>query len=289
MKLFADVFRSRRILLAVFAISLVGGSVMAVEAPPTVRVLFVGNSYTYFNKMPEMFDAMCASTGVLKPLVGSVTDGGLNLADHVRRNELVRALTNGARSDGKPWDVMVLQNQSVLSAAAAVDPNVAAGWAQAATTITTMAKQSNPNMLVILFQTWARHPKVWKNGGADIPMMGENAEVMHQRVRGSVQAVFNAVQPHLADTQVRMLISPVGDFWKQASADLPAVEIYNEDGTHPNPAGSWLTALTILGTVGGRDCIEKCSWTGEVPTADAKSLKKVLLDHPEIFANATQP
>lgn len=287
MRLFARAFQTSPLLCILLL--LLNLCPAKAEEAPTVRVLFVGNSYTYFNNMPDMFDAMCASTGLLKPLVGSVTDGGLNLADHVRRNDLAIALTNGARSDGKPWDVLVLQHQSVLSASAAVDPAGLTSWAQAAATITSMARQRNPNILIVLFETWARHPKVWETGKADVPLMGPNPEVMHQRVRSSVQAVFNAVQSQIAETQSRILISPVGDFWQQSRSSLPAIELFNDDGTHPNPTGSWLTALTILGTIGGRDCIQKCDWTGDIPVQKTKQLKSLLLDHPEIFSNAAKP
>ena len=93
----------------------------------------------------------------------------------------------------------------------------------------------------------------------------------------------------MKDSAARILISPVGDFWYRSSKDLPGVPLHRDDGSHPNQAGTWFKAMTLLGTIGGRECIVKANWKPELPAGATESLKKLLLDHPEIFHNAAKP
>lgn len=50
--------------------------------------------------------------------------------------------------------------------------------------------------------------------------------------------------------------------------------------------GSILSALVIAGSIGGRNVIEQSNWTGDCPPSQVERVKKVLLDHPEVFKNA---
>ncbi|HEY9176788.1 MAG TPA: hypothetical protein VIN07_03815 [Flavipsychrobacter sp.] len=70
-----------------------------------VRVLFLGNSYTYYNNMPALVANMATTTG--DTLVWEMeTPGGYTLADHYTSLASKNKIKQGN------WDYVVLQEQS---------------------------------------------------------------------------------------------------------------------------------------------------------------------------------
>ena len=72
-----------------------------------MQVLFIGNSYTFFNDMPEMF-ANLVRQGGYEVAVASSAEGGWTLADHAASPETAELIAERA------WDYVVLQEQSVI-------------------------------------------------------------------------------------------------------------------------------------------------------------------------------
>ena len=73
---------------------------------PAVRVLFVGNSLTYFNDMPAMIRELAAAGGQLPFVSVQETPGGCTLEQHWASGRAVRLL------DEARWNYVVLQEQS---------------------------------------------------------------------------------------------------------------------------------------------------------------------------------
>lgn len=42
-----------------------------------------------------------------------------------------------------------------------------------------------------------------------------------------------------------MVLIPVGDYWTYAIDHYPSLQLYDKDGTHPSPKGSFLMALVL--------------------------------------------
>ena len=105
----------------------------------TQRILFIGNSYIYFNALPMMVERLAAARG--KDVEAhQVTEGGVTLEWHTQNEATLAALS-------EPWDFVVLQEHSIrpiqdtpkmVQAAVALQSRVLAG-AQ-----------------TVLFMTWAR-------------------------------------------------------------------------------------------------------------------------------------
>lgn len=74
----------------------------------TLKILFVGNSFTYFNNLPQMVAAMGASQGV--PLfTRQSTVGGSSLEQHWKGEKGTRTMEILASED---WDYVVMNNHS---------------------------------------------------------------------------------------------------------------------------------------------------------------------------------
>ncbi|MEQ8239255.1 MAG: hypothetical protein RIA69_08570 [Cyclobacteriaceae bacterium] len=174
----------------------------------TLRVLFVGNSYTYFWNLPQTVEAMAISTGI--PLTArQSTAGGTNLKQHWLGEEGLKSKSIIEEGD---WDIVVLQNHS-LSTIDTPDEFTEYGLKFIDLVRSIGAKP-------ILYQTWAR---------AYNPLMQPTITQAYQElgVRAGVEVV------------------PIGELWKKAIALRPDLALYDPDESHPSPIGTYLTATAF--------------------------------------------
>jgi hypothetical protein len=176
-----------------------------------MRVLFIGNSYTYFNDLSGLL-ARFAAAGGREITVDMVAEGGMTLLGHLRSGEAVRSIRSG------DWDVVVLQEQSSrpLDAPALMDTTVRALGREVALAGARTA----------LFLTWARR---------DHPDDQRALDAAYRRCAGAVDAA----------------VVPVGPCWRRALAEDPSAALHLEDGSHPAPMGTYLAACAFYATLTG--------------------------------------
>lgn len=192
------------------------------EAP--LRVLFLGNSYTYYNSLPDMVSALAASTPGRKIEAKSVTRGGATLADLWSLTNALETLRSGT------WDVVILQDQSTLGMNF-VDGrwyvNEPAGlnrWARYWN-----AEIQRKNAKVVFYLTWGRKA--------------------HPEFQTHLNYAYSEVARELNGG-----LAPVGLAWKRIRETTSQIELFDADGTHPSPAGTYLNACVFLETLVGRTC-----------------------------------
>ena len=91
------------LLLMVFA-SLLPFKTMADFSAP--RILFISNSYTSVNNLPQIFHDIAACAGHPPAAIESVTPGGATLHKHLNSQGTLKQIDEGN------WDIVVLQAQS---------------------------------------------------------------------------------------------------------------------------------------------------------------------------------
>ena len=277
----STVWFRRTLLLA--GLAACGWHANAADEVPHVRILFFGNSYTAHNRLPAMVGELMLSSKVLAPHVGSHLQGNYTLEQHSTNAEGLALLKQGA-DDGQPWDVIVVQEQSIVSAAAAVDAKAAEMMGNGLSKIVSLAREVNPEVLVVDFQVWSRQANLWKKKSPDALYTGKDPAEARARIH---LANANAVKTTLEKNPgAQILVSPVGDFWWLVQDAFPALSLYAEDGTHPDVLGTLLSAYVIAGSIGGRAVIENATWMPDCPAAQVLRVKKVVLDHPEVFKAA---
>lgn len=191
----------------------------APQAQPPTRVLFVGNSYTYFNDLPAMVSAL-AEAGGHRLETKMIAPGGWRLRDHFEKGEARSALHEGH------WDFVVLQEQSTLGTNLYLDgqPRVggdeifrpaAEAWAQ---------EIAQAGAKPVFYLTWA-HKKTPADQATLTSAVRRVAEVTHA------------------------LVAPAGPAWTLVREARPSLELYYTDGSHPSPAGSYLAACTLYATL----------------------------------------
>ncbi|WP_224368213.1 SGNH/GDSL hydrolase family protein [Hyalangium versicolor] len=188
-----------------------------------LRVLFIGNSYTYLNNLPALLEGLAASaTPPLRIQTRAVTRPGVRLQQHWDRGDALAALREGH------WDYVVLQEQSTLGLLLIEgrhevnDPELA--FHPYARRFVEEARKVGAQPLFLL--TWARR---------DTPESQARLTQAYMSVARDLGAP----------------IIPAGLAWARVRQEDPDVVLYNEDGSHPSPAGSYLTASALYATLTG--------------------------------------
>lgn len=238
-----------------------GMATQAQEAPQ--RILFVGNSFTMgansavlryrpdsvedingegVGGIPALFARFAEQAG-LDWTVAHETRGGTTLDFHLnqRREEIDR-----------PWDVVVMQQFSVLNPQKPGDPGDTVRDAPALADI--FAAQ-NEDVRVYLLATWTRADQAWKPEGT---WYGQPVEAMALDVRRGLDMA------DAASDEIDAVI-PVGEAWNRAMAEGVAdpnpydgraygqVDLWSYDHYHASAEGSYLEALVIFAQVTGFD------------------------------------
>lgn len=195
----------------------------------TRKVLFIGNSYTEVNNLPQIVANVAASAGDVL-LFDSNTPGGYRLLQHttntVTQNKIM----------ANDWDYVVLQGQSQEPIINQDNFHYGAG------DLKNMIKQNNPCSTPILYMTWGR-----KNGD---PINCPNIPVMctYEGMDTALKNAYLEVAAHL-----RMEVSPVSVVWKYLRQNYPNIELYQADESHPSAAGSYAAACCFYATIFKKD------------------------------------
>ncbi len=190
---------------------------------PCLRVLFLGNSYTYVNELPEVFAALVRSGG--GPVeVGMVAPGGGYLEDLAKSADVDAAL------HGSQWTDVVLQEQS-MAPASAMELQQHSIPAAASLVSSVRAAGAIP----LFLQTWA-HRDGWPEMGLD-----------YARMQVQIDAGYDAMGTATQATVIR-----AGDAWQQALTQAPGLVLWQDDGSHPALAGTYLVACVLYADITGR-------------------------------------
>ncbi len=207
------------------------------EDPPIenliTKILFIGNSYTSANDLPNILSNMASSVYLLIEYDQS-TPGGAKFSTHKDN------ATTISKIQSQDWDYVVLQNQSQVPG---WKPNdVTNNSLPHAQTLVDLITNNNPSTKIIYFQTWGR-----ENGDstncAYYPLVCT--------FDGHTQALKDGYEIYRSNTGGT--IAPVGEVWQEVvnDSDLPftANDLWSGDGSHPDILGSYLASLTIFSTI----------------------------------------
>ncbi len=181
---------------------------------PSLKILFIGNSLTYYNDLPGTLAAVARTAGDTLA-VESVTGPGYALLDHLQgKSDAVAAVKRGG------WDFVVLQQgPSTL----AVNRDSLVLW-------TGMFDS-------IIRPTGARTAlyMVWPAGAS-----AQGIDAVRQSYQLAAQSVGGLFLPAGMALQLAL----------QRDATLP---LLGSDAFHPSPLGTYLVAITIYERLTGND------------------------------------
>lgn len=219
-------------------------------ARPGDHILFLGNSYTFFNRMPAMVKAMADTKG-LRPNVHMHAAPAASLQSHWNDDAARK------KQEGTAWNMVVLQDQSATPIVAPERTMEFGGkWCSQV-----RSTQGTP----VLMLTWGR------KGASGVPDPQEQKALLHTYLE-------------LARRE-QAAVAPVGIAWENCLKRYPGIALYQADGQHPTEEGSYLTACVMYCTLFGKSPLGlpgKLSLKGvrlcSIPTGRARMLQTIARD-----------
>ena len=201
-----------------------------------MKILFVGNSFTYYNDLPAMVAELARAE------TDRVVKGGWYLKWYADPENEMSAPLRAAYA-GSKWDAMVLQDQSFNPAG---DPE---GFVAASKRL----RAEMPEGRLYFYQTWA-----YEDGSEKLASTGCDYETMRRRLR-EAYAVGAAECGGIA--------VPVGDAFGVCHDEYPQLNLYIEDHYHPSPLGTYLAACLFCAYIMGIDPMTLSTPEGVDPAA----------------------
>ena len=182
-----------------------------------MRILMLGNSFTFANNMPEMLSE------ILDAEVIHHTRGGARLADQLNPDTEMGAKTQNALTH-ETWEYVVLQEYSTGPV------NSREGFLES---VHRLCEQIRANGATpILYATWA-----FKRDGAKQKESGMEYDEMYRKL-------YDAYHEAGIKNDV-----PVADVGKQFYELSDTENLFADDDYHPNDTGSRLAAQTIAAVI----------------------------------------
>lgn len=193
------------------------------------KVLFLGNSYTSVNNLPQLISNAAQSVGDTL-FYDSYTPGGYTLQDHIQDANGTDKIKN------QTWDYVVLQGQSQ-------EPVTKKGnFKGGAGALNNYTNQYNSCSVIMLYVTWGR-----KNGDpsncAKFPVMCTYLG-MDTTLRNTYYDLAHDINAE---------VSPVSAVWQYLRNNHPGINLYQSDGSHPSLAGSYAAACCFYTTIFKKD------------------------------------
>lgn len=202
------------ILYLLFALSCLSNPVSASDREDTIRVLFIGNSYVYYNNLAQLTMVLSDSMST-KLICTKSTLGGANLGDHWNSR---RGLETRELLDKNRYDVIVLQDNSMWPLE---HPDSVLYYGKL------FCDLVKKNAKVFLYNTWAR-----KN----TPQTQEQINSVYENLAANCQAT----------------LVPAGTAWAVMKKKYPDAELYHSDGSHPSYYGTFLVSLCMIKKITGK-------------------------------------
>lgn len=215
----------KKILIFLYAL-ICAFAVNARNGNDSIRVLFIGNSYTHFNDLPGDVQKI-ASTQKMKLSYQACVRGGYSFKKHLQQRDEIEIIKRGG------WDFVILQEHS--EAPAKPTEVVALETYSNARTLDSLIHAYSPKAHVIFYMTWG-HKDGCLTPITNYPVI-DTYVGMQERLKISYLEMTYRNNTWCA---------PVGMAWQQVRTERPDYVLYWQDRTHPSPLGTYLAANVIF-------------------------------------------
>lgn len=215
----------------------------------SLRALFIGNSYTYYNKLIRQVQTIAASTGH-RLSVKMIEHGGWKLSQHATSAETLDAIREGQ------WDFVIFQDQS--KAPARESEWVREHVYKPAAVLDSLRRLYNPQGRTVFYMTWGHNIETY--------------EEMQQRLAKSYLSMTNALNAWCA---------PVGIAFKRVRTERPGFPLNDPDLSHPSMQGTYLAA-NVFCSVFFRKTYTSTYWA-DLPKEEALYLQRTAQE--VVFSN----
>lgn len=275
----------RNILLIVIAIIAISCKSQKIQSSEELNVLFIGNSLTYFNDMPQTVQKMLNETHPNIKIEQS-TFPGMSLSSHldnIIESRTENGISTRKKVEGeitetekkiseKKWNVVILQEGTIrLLIPEAREYKVE-------TAISAIKKLiTNQNCKFILFKTWPlkkEYPKEYCYPKQAINHLLEKNKYCSPLIESLEHEMKLLNESYdLVAKNNQLIQSENGNKFFEVITNHPEIELY-EDGSHPSKYGSFLNACVFYKMLTDKNASE-LKYNGEIEPKTAELLKKV--------------
>lgn len=217
------------------------------------RVLFIGNSYTYVNNLPQMIADIANSMGDTL-IFDSNAPGGYTLQSHSTNAVTLEKIASSN------WDFVVLQEQSQFPSfpISQVETDVF----PYAHILDSLINANNSCSETVFYMTWGR-----KNGDAS-----NCASWPPVCTYSGMDSLLNLRYRMMAENN-HAILSPVGAVWNYIRQNYPSIELYSSDESHPSTAGTYAAACSFYTTL-YRKNPELIHFDAGLSASDAENIRR---------------
>ncbi len=188
-------------------------SVNAQETKSELRVLFIGNSLTYANDLPAIVEAFAEASNQRRLIYQMIAFPNFGLEEHWQRGEAQKAIAKAK------WDFVVLQQGP---------------------------SGLEESRQILLKYTRLFDKEIRAAGAKPALYMVWPSEARF----GDFDRVVESYK--LAADEVKAILIPAGQAWREAWKLDAKLALYSEDKFHPSVAGSYLAALVMYEKLFGK-------------------------------------
>ena len=219
----------------------------------TLKVLFIGNSYTYTNDMPNLFAGIARAAGE-NVVVDVSAQGGYTLSQHTTYAPTLQKLAK------RGWNYVILQEHSQIPT---IDFYRRVAMWPAAMQLSKSARAIGSR--VGLYMTWGR-----KLGGQQCISSYCSASFRDfYQMQDTLTSAYNAL-----GKQDSAVVVPAGKAWALAFSRNPSIDLWDTDNSHPTLKGSYLNACVFYAVLFKASPVG-IPFTGGLDTAVALFLQQV--------------
>ncbi len=219
------------------------------QAQDVTKVLFVGNSLTYFNSMPQTFESIANSLGNSTE-VTVYAPGGTGFVHHLADQNVFNYFQQG------DWDYIVLQPGSNESPGYSFPIQETLDRAQV---LNDSIYAYNPCVNVLYYEI---SYGVWGNSAANLTTYNETMDLIRTNVS------------LLADS-TKAFFAPVGEAFRTSwNADLSNMLWGSAGDIHPNAKGSYIAACVFYASIFQSPSVSSSVVNG-LPVSEAQSYREL--------------
>lgn len=246
------------------------GELVTVWESKATKVLFIGNSFTYYSDIPSLFRQIAEGAGA-EVVVESVTQGSWTLTKFADENDEYGKQVDDKLKAANDYDAVVLQEQSTRPL------NNYNDFLNAVKKLRDKINSTQTSCQIYLYSTWGYKEEADMRK-MTIPQMEEALREAYSNAAQAagvkvsyVGAAFTQVYNEHKDVNDNYYLHPEN---YENSAEKGFALYFKNDNKHPSYSGAYLSACVHVATILGFDP-RISSFCGELDEATATALKGV--------------
>lgn len=215
-----------------------------------IKVLFIGNSFTYYNDLPLLTQEVAKSLGY-DFISDSITQGSYTLTKFADNTDPKGKEVEDKLNSTNDYDYVILQEQSTRSYE---NPNE---FEKAVSDLNIKIKNTQENASIRLYETWG------------FPIAANELKITIPEVEEKIRNEYDRV-----GNKYNLDVHYVGEAFSYVYQNYQDINLYNDDGRHPSYEGSYLASLVHVASLLGVD-IRATTFIGDLNEDVANTLQEV--------------